>query len=168
MIARLAVLWGYLAALDPVDATVLAAHATGLQRYEAEAVAIVRSESRGQRVGVHTGHGDRVSGLRFYRAAVRRGLLRLGECEHHVPGDDGAAGWGIRGAHGNAAAYAVRYLGPCVAAAALDVPYLSAVVMLRRLRVLDRRYGLRTAEARATAWRIGVVGVVGVGGVGGT
>lgn len=159
MVTRLAVLWGYLASLDPVDATVLAAHVTGHLRFMDEALAIVRSESRGRRIGVHMGHGDRVAGLRFYRAAVRRGLLRLGACEHHVPGDNGAAGWGIRGAHGNAAAYAVRYLGSCVAAEALDVPYLSAVVTLRRLRVLERRYGLRTAEARARAWVVGV-GVV--------
>ena len=160
MLARLAALWGYLAALDPVDATVLAAHTTGHQRFLGEALAIVAAESRGRRVGLHTGHHSRVAGLRFYRAAVRTGALRLGTCEHHVPGDEGAAGWGIRGAHGNAAAYAVRYLGPCVAAEALDVPYLSAVVTFRRLRVLDRQYGLRTAEVRAKAWVVGVAGVV--------
>jgi len=38
------------------------------------------------------------------------------------------------------------------------VPYLSAVVTVRRLRELERRYGLRTAEARAKAWRVGVGG----------
>lgn len=161
MIARLVVLWAHLSALDPVPATKLAAQTTGLQRFRDEALAIVATESRGARVGIHAGHAGRVSGLRFYRAAVRAGVLRLGECEHHTPGDDRAAGWGIRGAHGNAAAYAVRYLGPCVAAEALDVPYLSAVATLRRLRVLERRYGLRTREQRARAWVVGVGGVLG-------
>ena len=160
MIARLSVLWGYLAALDPVDATVLAAHATGHVRFIDEALAIVASESRGRRLGVHRPHRGRVAGYRFWRRGVESGALRLGECEHHVPGDDGAAGWGVRGAHGNAAAYAVRYLGSCVAAEALDVPYLSAVATLRRLRALERRYGLRAAEARAEAWRVGVGGVL--------
>lgn len=155
-ICRAATMWAYLAGLDPVDATVLAAYVTGPARYLDEALAIVARESRGQRIGVHRPHDGRVSGLRFYWAAVRSGALRLGGCEHHTPGDDGAAGWGIRGAHGNAAAYAVRYLGPCVAAEAIDVPYLSAVVTLRRLLTLERRYGLRTAEARAKAWVVGV------------
>ena len=58
----------------------------------------------------------------------------------------------------NAAAYAVRHLVECVPPEALDVPYLSAVVTVRRLRELERRYGKRTAEARAMAWRVGVGG----------
>lgn len=154
----LAALWAYLSTLAPVDATVIAARVVGLQRYQAEALAIVASESRGVAVGIH-GEGDdirRVRGLTFYRAGIKAGLVRLGECEHHTPGDDGAAGWGIRGAHGNAAAYAVHTLGACIHPAALDVPYLSAVATLYRLRALDRKYGLRTAEARALAWRVGV------------
>lgn len=159
-LCRAAAMWAYLAGLDPVDATVLAAHVTGPARFLDEALAIVDRESRGRRLGVHRPHDGRVAGLRFYRAAVKSGALRLGECEHHTPGDDAAAGWGIRGAHGNAAAYAVRYLGPCVAAEALDVPYLSAVVTLRRLWTLERRYGLRTAETRAKAWVVGVGAVL--------
>jgi len=155
MLAHLAAVWAFLSTLAPVDATILAARMVGLQRYQAEALAIVHSESRGVAVGVH-GDAGRVSGLRFYRAGVKAGLVRLGECEHHTPGDDGAAGWGIRGAHGNAAAYAVSTLGACIHPAALDVPYLSAVATLYRLRALDRKYGLRTAEARALAWRVGV------------
>lgn len=153
----LAAVWGFLASLAPGDATIAAAHATGLQRYQAEALAIMRSESRGQALGVH-GDAGRVSGLRFYRLGIKAGLVRLGECEHHTPGDDGAEGWGIRGAHGNAAAYAVHTLGACVHPAALDVPYLSAVATLYRLRALDRKHGLRTPAERAEAWRVGVGG----------
>jgi hypothetical protein len=154
-LAALASLWAFLTTLSPVDATRIAAHVTGLERYENEAQSIVRSESRGVAVGVH-GDAGRVRGLVFYRAAIKAGLLHLGECEHHTPGDDGAAGWGIRGAHGLAAAYSVHLLGDCVSPAALDIPYLSAVVTLKRLRILDQTYGLHTAKARALAWRVGV------------
>lgn len=154
----LVAVWGILSGLAPGDATIAAARATGLQRYQVEALAIMHSESRGKAIGVH-GDAGRVSGLRFYRAGINAGLVRLGECEHHTPGDDGAAGWGIRGAHGNAAAYAVHTLGDCVHPSALDVPYLSAVATLYRLRALDRKYGLRTPEERAEAWRVGVGGV---------
>lgn len=157
-LAPLLALWSYLAGLDPHDATVLAARAEGLQRFEAEALAILASESRGQAVGVHRAHHGRVRGCVFWRAAVDAGWLRLGECEHHAPGDDHCERWGIRGAHGLAAAYSVRQLGECVAAEAIDVPYLSAVVTVRRLRELERRYGLRTSAARARAWKVGVAG----------
>ncbi len=151
-------LWSHLAGLDPHDATVLAARVEGLQRFEGETLAILASESRGERVGVHRPHHGRVRGCMFWRAAVDAGWLHLGECEHHTPGDNYCERWGVRGAHGNAAAYAVRHLGVCVAPEVLDVPYLSAVVTVRRLRELERRYGKRTVEARAMAWRVGVGG----------
>ena len=151
-------LWSHLAGLEPRDATVLAARVEGLQRFEGEALAILASESRGERVGVHKPHHGRVRGCVFWRAAVDAGWRRLGECEHHSPGDDPCERWGIRGAHGLAAAYSVRHLGECVPAEAVDVPYLSAVVTVRRLRELERRYGKRTAESRAMAWRVGVGG----------
>ena len=157
-LAHFAALWAFLSSLAPADATVTAARATSLQRYQAEALAIMRSESRGVAVGIH-GEGAgirRVRGMTFYRAGIKAGLVHPGECEHHGPGEDGAAGWGIRGAHGNAAAYAVHLLGACVHPAALDVPYLSAVATLYRLRALERKHGFKTAEARALAWRVGI------------
>lgn len=157
-LAPLLALWSYLVGLDPHDATVLAAHAEGLQRFEDEALAILASESRGVAVGVHRPHRGRVRGCVFWRAAVDVGWLHLGECEHHTPGDDYCARWGIRGAHGLAAAYSVRHLGVCVPAEVFDVPYLSAVVTVRRLRELERRYGLRTTGERLRAWRIGIKG----------
>ncbi len=149
-------LWSHLAGLNPHDATVLAAHADGLERFEGEALAILASESRGQAIGVHKPHPGRVRGCVFWRAAVDAEWLHLGTCEHHTPGDNYCERWGIRGSHGLAAAYSVRHLGECVAPEALDVPYLSAVVTVRRLRELERRYGRRTPEARALAWRVGV------------
>ena len=157
-LAPLLALWSYLAGLAPHDATVLAAHAEGLARFEDEALAFLASESRGERVGIHRPHHRRVRGCVFWRAAVDAGWLHLGACEHHTPGDDYCERWGIRGPHGLAAAYSVRHLGACVAAEAVDVPYLSAVVTVRRLRDLERRYGLRTTEARAKAWRVGIGG----------
>lgn len=72
----------------------------------------------------------------------------------NIPSD--GARWGIRGTHGLAAAYSVRWLGPCVAPEAIDVPVLSAIVTARRLGELASRYGRRTAAARAEAWRRGV------------
>lgn len=155
-LAPLLALWSHLVGLGPHDATVLAAHADGLQRFEGEALAILASESRGQVLGIHRPHRGRVRGCVFWRAAVDAGWLHLGACEHHTPGDDYCERWGIRGSHGLAAAYSVRHLGECVAPEALDVPYLSALVTVRRLRELERRYGRRTAESRAEAWRVGV------------
>lgn len=143
-----------LALLSPADATRLACH---LERYEpcSEVLALMAVESRGQAVSVHTGHHTRVRGDVFWRRAVDRGLLHPEHCAAHQQ-TDGGFGWGIRGAHGLAAAYSVHVLGECVAPEALDIPLVSAVATIRRLRVLARRYGLQTAEARATAWRRGV------------
>jgi len=152
----LAALWARLSTLAPHEATVLAAHVHGLQRYETEALRIVKTESRGQAIGVHGDKAGRTRGYVFWRAGIKAGLVRLGECEYHVPGDDGAEGWGIRGAHGNAAAYSVHILGDCIDPSALDVPFLSAVVTLKRLRTLERKHGLATAKDRALAWRVGV------------
>ena len=140
--------------LRPADATRLACRT---ERYAdcGEVLALMQAESRGQAVGVHTGHAARVSGGVFWRKAVAAGLLHPERCAAHQSTDNGF-GWGIRGAHGLAAAYSVHVLGECVAPEAIDVPLFSAVATIRRLRVLARRYGLRTAEARAVAWRQGV------------
>ena len=140
--------------LGPADATRLACRT---ERYAGcgEVLALMQAESRGQAVGVHTGHAARVSGGVFWRKAVAAGLLHPERCAAHQSTDNGY-GWGPRGAHGLAAAYSVHVLGECVAPEALDVPLFSAVATIRRLRVLARRYGLRTAEARAVAWRRGV------------
>lgn len=140
--------------LRPADATRLACRT---ERYEpcGEVLALMQTESRGQAVGVHTGHARRVPGGVFWRRAVAAGLLHPECCAAHQS-TDGGAGWGIRGAHGLAAAYSVHVLGECVAPEALDIPFLSAVATIRRLRVLARRYGLRTVEARAAAWRRGI------------
>lgn len=143
---------------SPAAATRLACR---LERYEpcSEVLAILAVESRGQVVGVHTGHTGRRHGRAFWDRAVAAGWLRPDLCDEHMRGPDDAAGWGIRGAHGLAAAYSVHVLGECVPAEAIDIPLVSAVATIRRLRILARRYGLRTVAERAEAWRRGVGGL---------
>lgn len=67
-----------------------------------------------------------------------------------------ASSFVVRPPHGHAAAFAVGYLGPCVAPEALDVPIVSAWAAAKRLAALRQRYGRRTARERAHAWRHGV------------
>lgn len=86
------------------------------------------------------------------KSSKHRGRARLENIPPPAPGDR----WGIRGAHGLAAAYSVHLLGECVPPEAIDVPLLSAIVAAKRLRILSTRYRRRTAEARAHAWRHGV------------
>jgi hypothetical protein len=140
--------------VGPADATRLACR---LERYEpcSEVLAILAVESRGLPVGEHVGHHARVAGAVFWRTAVRVGWLHPESCERHQQ-TDGGVGWGIVGPHGLAAAYSVRHLGECVGPEAAAVPLLSAVMTIRRLREMARRYGLQTVEARAEAWRRGV------------
>lgn len=142
-----------LAALSPAEASRVAAQALAPARTD-EILALVKVESRGVAVGIHRGHARRVAGRRFWARAVAAGWLSPATCPAHQLGDGDR--WGIRGAHGLAAAYSVRHLGGCVAPELLDVPIVSAFVALRRLDVLERRYGLRTSAARAEAWRRGV------------
>lgn len=143
-----------LAALGPLDASVAAAHLERRPELAAEVRQLARVESRGVAVGVHRGHARRISGRRFFELAARANYLAPETCEAHHVGDGDR--WGIRGAHGLAAAYSVRYLGACVAPEVLDEPLVSAVVAVRRLVVLERVYGLRTPAERAEAWRRGV------------
>lgn len=145
-----------LLALPPADASVAAARLLGAPGWTSEVLDLVRVESRGVAVGVHREHARRVPGRRFWARAIAVGWLSPATCPDHQLGD--GERWGVRGAHGLAAAYSVRWLGECVAPELLDVPLVSAIVVVRRLEVLERRYGLRTAPARTAAWRRGVGG----------
>lgn len=151
----LGLLWvARLLSLEPVEASHAGARLAGVPGLASELLDICEVESLCSRVGLHAGGRARVRGERFWRAAVEAGWLSPATCEAHAL-DDGLR-WGIRGAHGLAAAYSVRWLGPCVAPEALDAPVLSAIVTARRLGELASRYGRRTAAARAEAWRRGV------------
>ena len=134
----------WLMRLAPAPATMVAARLLGARDLEPELLQLVHVESRGVAVGVHTGHTSRVRGRVFWDAAVAAGRIHPAECDEHMRGPGDAAGW------------AVEHLGTCVPAAAIDVPFLSAVAAIRRLRILERRYGLRDASSRALAWRVGV------------
>lgn len=139
-----------LLALDPVPASLAGARIAGVPGLASELLDICETESRCTAIGIH--RGPRVSGDRFYQRARAAGLLD--DCPAHDLGD--GARWGIRGAHGLAAAYSVHLLGECVPPEALDVPLLSAIVAAQRLGVLAGKYKRRTPAARAHAWRHGV------------
>ena len=142
-------------AVEPLEASSIAARIVGRPELAPEIAAICKVESRPcSRVGVHRGHARRVRGDVFFRAAEERGWVDPEGCVHHR--DRTGERWGIRGSHGNAAAYAVRHLGRCVGPEALDLPLLSAIATAHRLEELRRRYGRRTTKARAHAWRHGV------------
>ena len=145
------------ATLAPLDASVAAASLERRPDLAAEVRALALVESTGRAVGLHREARPEVRRVRggvFWAAAVRARWLDPAGCPTHAEGI--AERWGIRGAHGLAAAYSVRYLGACVAPEVLDTPLVSAVVTVRRLVELERRYGLRTPAARAEAWRRGV------------
>lgn len=153
-----------LLALGPVDASIAATRLLGAPGWTSEVLDLVRAESRGEPVGIHRRHARRVPGRAFWRRAVAAGVVSPGRCiDHQLDAKPTCKGclqvagerWGIRGAHGLAAAYSVSYLGECAAPELLDVPLLSALVVVRRLEVLERRYGLTTRQARAEAWRRG-------------
>lgn len=110
--------------LPPVPAARVAARITDTP--EAELVAIVRRESRGERVGIH--ERDAWTSSAACRKAVRTGWL-----------DDGVrcgAGWGTRGSFGLLAAYNLRYIWLDCAPWVLDVPIVSAIAAARRFDAL--------------------------------
>lgn len=138
--------------LGPVEASIVGAKIAGVPGLASELLDICEVESECRPIGIHRDGPPRISGLRFYRLARAKQLLD--DCPAHALGD--ADRWGIRGAHGLAAAYSVYWLGECVPPEAIDVPLLSAIVTARRLGVLASRYRKRTAKTRAHAWRHGV------------
>ena len=141
-------------AVEPLAASSIAASIVGRPELAPEIASICKIESRCSRVGVHTKHADRVRGEVFREAATRRSWIDPVGCAAHR--DRTPDQWGVRGSHGNVAAYAVRHLGPCVAPEVLDLPIMSAIATARRLVELRRRYGRRTPAARDHAWRHGV------------
>lgn len=138
--------------LGPVEASIAGARLVGVPGLASELLDICESESRCSPVGIHRGRMRRVGGREFYRRARAKQLLD--DCPAHALGD--GERWGIRGAHGLAAAYSVHWLGTCIPPEVLDIPLMSAIVTARRLGDLSSRYRRRTAEARAHAWRHGV------------
>jgi len=143
-----------LVSLPPAEASITAARLLGAPGWASEVVDLVAVESRGVAVGIHRRHARRVAGRVFYQRAVAAGWLDPEACPEHALGDGDRHG--VRGAHGLVAAYSVRWLWTCAAPELLDVPIVSAVVVVRRLAELEHRYGLRDRASRAHAWRRGV------------
>lgn len=158
MILGLLAALAYLAAadaVDPHDASRIGSAIAGHPELAAEVERTCALESAGcRRIGIHRGHVPRAPAQAFERPAIRAGLIDPERCPTHAGGPPDR--WGIRGAHGHAAAYAVRYLQPCAAPEALDVPLLSAIAAARRLHVLRVVYRRRTVGERRHAWRHGV------------
>jgi hypothetical protein len=138
--------------LGPVEASLAGAKIAGAPGLASELLDICEAESGCTAVSIHRGKLRRVQGRVFYRKARAAGLLD--DCPAHALGDGDR--WGIRGAHGLAAAYSVYHLGECVPPEAIDIPLMSAIVTARRLGELATRYRRRTAASRAHAWRHGV------------
>ncbi len=131
--------------LDPMDGTKAGVRLAGHPEFEQELVGICKRESPGsdcaRRVGVHG--NNRVQDVESaYRKAISLKYLYLHPgCPEHKLDPDPRTGrpppkellrFGVRGNHGLMAAYSVRFLGPCVAPEALDIPVLSAIAATRR------------------------------------
>jgi hypothetical protein len=112
---------------------------------ESELVAICKRESKCKRaISIH--RGDAMHHGRVWRRAVARGWLQPW-CQ------DSREGWSTRGSHGLMAGYHMRYLGvPCLPAAALDVPLLSAIAAARKAARLCTAKGACDAESLRDYW----------------
>lgn len=144
--------------LEPLDASLAAAEVAGWPELGPELVAICKRESPGracqQRVGLHPNNTPRAI-QRFYRKAVERGWLDPGRCpEHRATTIAEMERFAVRGNHGLAAAYSLRFLAaPCTPPEALDVPFLSALAATRRAQEMCAKHGTCTRAARRDLWR---------------
>ena len=111
-----------LLSLDPREATLAAAKVAGWPELGPELVKICKRESPGQdcrqRVGLHLNNTPRAI-RSFYRKAVAHGWLDPEHCpEHRATTLKEMERFAVRGNHGLAAAYSLRFLAaPCAAPA---------------------------------------------------
>lgn len=103
-----------------------------------------------RRVGVQ--EIDAWAGRVRWTRAAHRGLLDPTRCVVHGLGEPER--WSTRGAFGIAAAYAVRYIGNCIAPEALDDPWIAAVAAVSHARKLCAKYNACSCADR-TRWWIG-------------
>lgn len=104
-------------------------------------------------VGAH-GNDAHEATRRFYEKAVARGWLDPELCpEHRAATHEEMKRFGVRGSHGLAAGYSLRFLtGECVAPEVLDTPLISAFVATRRAMEMCERRGACTREERHVHW----------------
>lgn len=138
--------------LEPEPATRAAAAMVGAPELADELVQICRREGPGHScdrlVGVHTNNTPRAIKL-FYNKARTRGWVNPEACATHRVE---AREMSVRGVHGLAAAYSLRYLQPCAAPAALDNAFLSGVAAARRMLDMCNRRGACVRESRHVLW----------------
>lgn len=142
-----------LMSLEPVEATWTAATVAGWPGFARELVSICKRESPGhdckRRVGVH-GNDPDWAVERFYRKAKARGWIAPERCPQHRRAPIEFA---VRGMHGLAAAYSLRFLGECVAPEALDNPYLSAYTATKRAQAMCLKHKACSRSERHSLWR---------------
>lgn len=117
---------------------------------------IAHRESRSKRIGLHP--NDKWAGPIMWRRAVRASLLAPETCPFHRADTQAEKEeWAPRGAWGLSAAYNSKYLPGCYPAALFDIPAVSALVALRKLRAnrQDPRRawsGRRKCDRRRAKW----------------
>lgn len=108
-------------------------------------------ESKCQRLGVH--EIDAWAGRQVYRNAVKRKWLDPERCPFHR---DRNAGWSTRGPHGLMAGYNLRFVPiPCLPAAAMDVPFVSAWAAANKVHYLCAEKGACTFPKLRSWWARG-------------
>lgn len=129
----------------------------GWPEFSGELLSICKRESPGndcmRTVGAH-GNDAHEATRRFYEKAVARGWLDPAGCpEHRAANHEEMKRFGVRGSHGLAAAYSLRFLsGECLAPEVLDIPLISAFVATRRAMEMCERRGACTRESRHVHW----------------
>lgn len=128
--------------LDPVPATYVAAWVLGVPERGDALARVAWRESRNRWVTEHP--GDRWAARSAWRNAMRAGSIDPQHCPAH-------RSWrymSTQGAHGQMAAFALRYLWRCADPRVLWVPIISAVATVRR--ATSQRC---TRVARCRKWR---------------
>ena len=147
----------HLLTLNPRDATLVGATLAGWPEFAPELLSICKRESPGNAcarpVGLHGNDAPRAV-RRFYTKAVARGWLDPAAClEHRAETHEEMRRFGVRGSHGLAAAYTLRFLtGECLAPEALDTPLISAFAATRRAMAMCAQRGACTRGQRYAHW----------------
>jgi hypothetical protein len=129
----------------------------GWPEFSGELLEICKRESPGhdcrRTVGAH-GNDAHEATRRFYEKAVARGWLDPTTCtEHRADTHEEMKRFGVRGSHGLAAGYSLRFLsGPCLAPEVLDTPLISAFAATRRAMEMCARLGACTRAKRHSHW----------------
>jgi len=132
--------------MDPWQANELAAR--GDQLLELYLDRTCYRESKCTRISIH--QIDAWAGRRAYRNAVKRRWLDPALCPTHRDRNDG---WSTRGPHGLMAAYNLRFVPiPCLPAAAMDVPFVSAWAAANKADYLCREKGACTFPKLKAWW----------------